>query len=239
MIPGAPLRSKRCRRSILRCSSERSTTFLEMSEPAAGDVWSGAGFAAPPPARLSLIKLRCACYSGSSGGSGERRVDARTQPQPLDGRVSGLVKEPSLARLVSQDTLGSSLAILAAVMLITAGIMWVKAGATIGLSCIGVAAILAAVVLWRAASVRASVMRAIQMPARVTRNRVELIKHGRSIRRLHYEFDLDGRLFTGSSVTATHGPHEARAIGDPLRILVDPKRPSRTWLIEQFVPDAA
>lgn len=154
------------------------------------------------------------------------------------GRVSGLVKEPGLARLISQDTLSSALCILAVVMLVTAGIMWLKAGAAIGLSCIGVALTLGVIGLLRAASVRASVMRAVPVQARLIRNQVELIKHGRSIRRLRYEFDWDRRAFVGNSVTATRGPHESRAIGEKVQILVDPKRPSRTWLIEQFVPDA-
>jgi hypothetical protein len=152
--------------------------------------------------------------------------------------VSGVVEQPGLTRLISQDTGASALGILSVVMLITAGIMWAKAGAATGLSCIGIGALLALVVLWRTASVRTSVMRAVPMQARVTRNRVELLKHGRSIRRLRYEYDLEGRAFTGTSVTPTHGPHAARAIGDPVRILVDPRRPARAWLIEQFVPDA-
>lgn len=146
------------------------------------------------------------------------------------------MKVLSLRRLITQDTTGSALAILVVVMLITGGIMWSKTGAVIGLSCIAVAFVLAVFVLWRAASVRASVLRAVPMQARVTRNRVESIKHGRTIRRLHYEFEMHGRTIVGSSVTATHGPHEVRAIGDTIDALVDPKRQSRIWLIEQFMP---
>ena len=145
---------------------------------------------------------------------------------------------PSFSRLVSQDSIASALGILVVVMLITAGIMWTKAGMITGLSCVGFAAVLTVVVLWRTTSVRASVMRAVLMQARITRNRVELLRHGRSIRRLHYEFELDGKAFTCSSVTATHGLHETRMAGDPVRILVDPRQPSRTWLLEQFVPNA-
>lgn len=152
--------------------------------------------------------------------------------------MSRLIKELTFTRLVSQDTSASALGILSAVMLITAGIMWAKAGTATGLSCVGIAALLAVVVLWRTLTVRTSVMRAVPLQARVTRNRVEPLKHGRSIRRLHYEFDLAGRVFIGNSVTSTYGRHEARVIGESVPILVDPKRPSRTWLIEQFVSDA-
>lgn len=136
--------------------------------------------------------------------------------------------------VVSQDAGASACAILAAVMLVTAGIMWPKAGAMTAVACVGVVGLLAVFVAWRVAVVRAGVSRAVRVRARLIRNRIEPIKHGRSLRRLRFAYDFEGCAREAEAVTATHGPHEGQMAGDAVWILVDPKHPSRTWLLEQF-----
>jgi len=62
------------------------------------------------------------------------------------------------------------------------------------------------------------------------------MKHGHSLRRLHFSYEFGGRTLQHSALTQTQGPHGNARPGDELWILVDPRKPSRVWLLEQFVP---